>query len=327
MTMDVTSSANRPLLISGAVVGLVYGLVVRLGMASKHNWGGVMTAAFLFGVPFVMGFLTIFVVERKRQISIPMWILLPWLTVLAGAVGTAVTFLEGTICIVMFLPVGLVCASTGGMIAGVIMRLVKSRMHNGAIMGCVLFLPLFIGPFERGVLLRTEVHETQTTIDIHAPAEVVWRNIERVPKIAPEELPPSWSRRIGFPNPEEATLSYEGVGGVRHATFSGGVLFIENIDVWEPQKRLGFSIHAQGDQIPATTLDEHVRVGGEYFDVLRGEYKLESLPGGVIRLHLLSQQKVSTDFNWYARAWSDAIMRDLQNRILLVIQRRAEARR
>lgn len=69
---------------------------------------------------------------------------------------------------------------------------------------------------------------------------------------------------MGFPNPVEATLSKEGVGGVRNATFEGGVLFIETVDTWEPLHHLGFSIRAQTDRIPKTTLDEHVTVGGQY---------------------------------------------------------------
>src|SRR4029078_362877 len=91
---------------------------------------------------------------------------------------------------------------------------------------------------------------------------------------------------IGFPDPIEATLSHEGVGGVRNASFAGNLVFIETIDIWEPGQRLAFTIATDTEKIPPTTLDEHVRIGGPYFDVLRGEYRLGSLPGGVIRLHL-----------------------------------------
>ncbi|HEY6373634.1 MAG TPA: hypothetical protein VIX37_23870 [Candidatus Sulfotelmatobacter sp.] len=78
------------------------------------------------------------------------------------------------------------------------------------------------------------------------------------------------------------------------------MLFIEAIDVWDPERRLGFSIRAQADQIPPTTCDEHVTVGGQFFDVLHGEYMLEPLSHGTTRLHLTSFSRVSTDFNWYA---------------------------
>ena len=137
----------------------------------------------------------------------------------------------------------------------------------------------------------------ENVIDIHAPAEVVWRNIERVPAIRKDELPSSWAHAIGLPDPIEATLSHEGVGGVRNASFAGNLVFIETIDVWEPGQRLAFTIATDTDRIPPTTLDEHVRIGGPYFDVLRGEYRLEVLSKNVTRLHLSSQHRLSTDFN------------------------------
>ena len=69
---------------------------------------------------------------------------------------------------------------------------------------------------------------------------------------------------------------------------------------------------------------EHVTVGGKFFDVLYGEYRLEPLSNGGTRLHLLSRHRVSTDFNWYAHLWTDAVMSDLQQRILLVVKNRSE---
>jgi len=188
----------------------------------------------------------------------------------------------------------------------------------------VMALPLVTVPWEKQVLYRLEEREVENVIDIKAAPDVIWHNIASVRAIRPEELPASWSHRIGFPNPVEATLSHEGVGGIRNATFTGGLYFLETVDVWEPEHRLAFTIAAQTDLIPPTTLDEHVRVGGPYFDVLRGEYRLEPIGNGTIRLHLSSRHRVSTDFNWYARLWTDAIMSDLQKRILFVIRQRCE---
>jgi hypothetical protein len=183
---------------------------------------------------------------------------------------------------------------------------------------------LLISPIEQQFLAQRDLRSVESSIDINASPATVWKNIERVPAIHSAELQPSWSHAIGFPNPVEATLSKEAVGGVRNATFEGGVLFIETVDTWEPGHHLGFSIRAQTDKIPATTLDEHVTVGGEYFDVLRGDYELEPLSNGAIRLHLRSLHRVSTDLNWYAHLWTDAIMGDLQVRILQVIKKRCE---
>lgn len=308
----------------GAAIGLAYGLSIRYGsrLLPHSQVFQVMTLSFMFFLPFAMGFITIFIVERRRPQPIWIWFLLPWLPVAAGEAATAAALWEGLICIVMFTPIALGASSLGGAAAGAIVRFVRSRRSSEASLVCVMCLPLLLSSFEPRFLLHQELRNVESVIDIAAPPATVWQNIERVPRIRASELQSSWSHAIGFPDPVEATLSAEGIGGVRHATFAGGVLFIETIDVWEPDRRLGFSIRA--DQIPPTTLDEHVTVGGKFFDVLYGEYYLEPLPNGETRLHLLSRHRVSTDFNWYAHLWTDAVMSDLQQRILLVVKNRSE---
>jgi hypothetical protein len=326
MSENIRGTFTKKLLLGGAVVGTLYGVILRAAFTNQHfeRFGGAMTWAFLLGVPFAMGFITIFLIERRERSPLWVWIVWPWLPVASGALATVFALLEGLICVVMLAPVGMFCASLGGMAAGSLVRLSTRRRINDVIAGAILLLPLAIGPYEQRVLYSNEIHTTENFVDIAASAPVIWRNIERVPTIQPAELPDSWSHRIGFPDPVEATLSHEGIGGVRQATFAGGVLFVETIDIWEPEQRLGFSIKAQTDQIPNTTLDEHVRVGGPFFDVLHGEYRIEPLQDGGVRLHLSSQQRISTDFNWYARLWADATMADLQSRILRVIKARCE---
>ncbi|MBM4255466.1 MAG: hypothetical protein FJ147_06155 [Deltaproteobacteria bacterium] len=135
----------------------------------------------------------------------------------------------------------------------------------------------------------------------------------------------SFVHMIGFPRPVEATLSHPGVGGIRHATFAGGVLFIETITHWEPEKELVFSIKADTASIPPTTLDPHVTIGGEYFDVLEGRYWIEPIKEQRVILHLESTHRVSTRFNFYSSWWTDFIMRDIQNNILKIIRTRCEA--
>jgi hypothetical protein len=120
-----------------------------------------------------------------------------------------------------------------------------------------------------------------------------------------------------------ATLSHEGIGGVRQASFTGGLVFTETVNRWEPEQDLRFSIHANTDSIPPATLDEHVTVGGAFFDVLDGEYRLEQRPDGVL-LHLSSRERLSTHFNPYAGRWTDAVMKAIQEQILAVIRNRCE---
>lgn len=318
--------ANLKRIGAGAGIGLAYGAALRFGaqMLPKNPLFGTVTAGFILFTPFAMGFITIFVIERRQTQPIWTWFLYPWIPVIAGEAAAGILLWEGLICIAMFTPIALVAATVGGVGAGLIARTIRSRTSRDATLVCVAFLPLLINPLERFVLAQRDLRSVESVIDINASPTTVWNNIERVPPIHSSELQPSWSHAIGFPNPIEATLSREGVGGVRNATFEGGVLFTETVDTWEPQHHLGFSIRAQTDQIPTTTLDEHVTVGGQYFDVLHGDYELEPRPSGITRLHLRSLHRVSTDLNWYAHLWTDSIMRDLQVRILQVVRDRSE---
>ena len=325
MAKDFWNNRNIKLAVGGAALGLVYGIALRCALQFFPNSSAfaVMSISFIAFVPLAIGFVAVFVAERQVQQPIWLWFILPWITMLACEVAMALALLEGLICIVMLTPIAMIASSLGGVAGGLVARFATGKAKNTSV-ACVLFFPIILSPLEPHFLAQKQLRVVETVIDVRATPEIVWQNIERVPRISPPELKPSWSHRIGFPSPVEATLSFAGLGGVRHASFERGVLFIETIDVWEPQDRLGFSIRAQGSQIPRTTLDEHVTVGGNYFDVLHGEYRLEPLANGITRIHLSSEHRLSTDFNWYAHWWTDAVMADVQNTILLVVRDRCE---
>ena len=170
----------------------------------------------------------------------------------------------------------------------------------------------------------TETREVRDSIEINASAEVIWREIASVRAIQPEELPDSWIYRVDFPRPIAATLDREGVGGIRTATFERGVSFFEVVTEWDPGKALAFTIRADPAFIPHTAFDQHVIVGGRFFDVLDGRYEIEVLSADRCRLHLTSRHRLTTRFNGYAGWWSGQIMSEIQSTILGVIRARAE---
>jgi hypothetical protein len=309
----------------GIVIAVVYGLTLRLLL--DRNWPfnsgiWVLTSGFLFGGPLVIGLVTVNGASVSLKKKVWFWFLGPWLPT---SIVCALAFLfriEGAICIVMGLPIMLFGSSVGGLIAGL-----YARKLNRSTTVCIAILPLLLAPAQARLKDPTQFRTVSSEIRIHAPAALVWQNIARVPSISPAELQPNWTHRIGFPRPVEATLSYEGVGGVRHASFERGLLFIETVTAWDPEHRLAFGIHADTAHIPPTTLDQHVTIGGRYFDVLDGEYRVESLSSGDVLLHLTSHQRLSTGFNEYAGLWTDAVMQNLQTSILEVIQHRCEARK
>jgi len=325
---DAKRSAATSLrtLIEGVVLGALYGLFLRGSIFLEKfvhigNLPGVMSIGFLFFGPFALGFIVVRRANSGGFVPVWYWIFAPWLATVLMLAGTALLLWEGAICIVMAAPIALVSASIGGLAAGLLGRHEKPSPR---ITACVALLPLLISGAESGIAAPNQTRTVASEIRIHATPGTVWTNIERVPAIAPSELRENWVQRIGFPRPIEATLSHEGVGGIRHATFERGVLFIETINAWEPEHLLAFSIHADTAHIPSTTLDEHVTIGGRYFDVLDGEYQIAPVGNGDVVLHLTSHERLTTDFNGYAGLWTDAVMRSIQTNILQVIKKRCE---
>jgi hypothetical protein len=312
----------------GLAGGILYGTVARLVFTySKFEvYFGVMTIGFIFLVPLALGGLAVHVGEKQRKRGWAYWIFMPWVSCLILLLATALIGWEGKICILMALPVFLLMSSLGGIIAGLNARVIRSDRNMYSVLVFLAVLPFISTPLERRFHAPDSLRSVETQIVINAAPRTVWQNIERVRRIEPNEQRPSFFHWIGFPKPVEATLSHEGIGGVRHATFEG-VLFVETIDKWEPDRELSFGIKADTASIPPTTLDEHVTIGGPYFDMLEGDYRIEAVNDRQVILHLSSRHRLSTRFNFYAGLWTDLIMRDIQNNILGVIKNRSETDR
>lgn len=309
--------------IAGAAIGCFFRWVVG-GSQTSQRYFLVMTIGFLAVVPLSMGYVAVDTYLRRtpsEQVYWAEWLFLTWASVLiAMAVALAVGW-EGRICVAFAAPAMLVFAMIGGLIARWMWAAIRGRAQGRL---SAFALPLLVLLVEAHIAPVQEIRTVQTEIMIHAPASVVWDNIKSVRAIGASELPGAWVTRLGFPKPVEATLSHDGVGGVRNAMFTGGLVFTETVNRWEPNSDLRFSIHANTDAIPPSTLDEHVTIGGAYFDVLEGEYQLENRPDGVL-LHLSSHERLSTHFNPYAGVWTDAVMRSIQKQILEVIRVRSES--
>ena len=302
----------------GILCGVAYALLLRFSILLAQKLGSpihdVMSAAFLFIGPAVVGYLTV------RMHPSPGWwyrLFAPWIPVIAGVFTTALTGVEGMACIIMGLPILLPLATLGGLLGAWI------RPRSPVSIAAFALLPFVSGGIERGIPEPIALRSVESTIDIAASPQRVWATIVQVPPIAPEEVPDALYLRLGFPRPIAATIDGAGVGAMRRATFAGNLVFHETVTDWQEPRLLSFRIAAQTDSIPPTTLDEHVTIGGEYFDVLQGTYLIEPTASGV-RLHLRSDLRVSTHFNPYAGQWADAIMRSIQETILAVEKERAE---
>ena len=305
-------------------LGLVFALVSRY-LFDDHlgdRAGGLLTMSFLLLVPLALGAITAHFVDGERTF----WRLCgaPWLTVLLFIVTTLLFHLEGLVCLIIIGPIFFIVASMGALIYISIVDVLPPRRDKTLVVAAFALLPFLAITIENRFDNPDDFRRVENTIEINAPAAVVWQHIIRVAPIGAADLGHSMIDDIGFPRPIEATLTREGVGGVRHATFERGVEFIETVDDWQPLKQLSFSIVPNTATIPPTTFDEHVIVGGRFFDVLRGTYELRPAGPGRTLLVLHSQQRLSTHLNWYAGLWTSFVMSEIQGRILGVLKQRCE---
>lgn len=303
----------------GVAFGMFFQFVfTRIGSA----WGGTMMLGFLVGVPIGLGAVS----AHFTPPELGKWrryVERPWLLNLAFILTALVFKVEGTICLLIILPLFLLLGIVGVGLYDLVTR--RARRHGPYALTILVLLPVYLGCCETYFRSPDSRQRVENRITIAAPAAAVWQQIIRVPAIQPAELGRSPIDWLGFPRPVEATLSHEGVGGVRHATFEGGVLFVETVDRWEPLRCLSFGIRARTETIPPTTFDEHVVVGGRYFDVLRGTYEMRDVGSGHTELILWSDHRINTRLNPYAGLWTRYVMSEIQRRILTVVKNRAEA--
>lgn len=315
----------------GVLAGLIYGVLVQFvfHFPVKNDFFqssfAIVTFGYIFLVPLVLGMITISFSAQEENLSWGYRIFTPWLPSLGLLAIALVVGWEGSICLIMAAPAVLIMASLGGVVASLLGRSSKRTQSSAFVILGLAFLPFVSSAFENRFTRPHSLRTVKTQIVIHADRATVWQNIIRVPEIKAHEHRFSFFHAIGFPRPVEATLSHPGVGGIRHATFEGGVLFVETIDTWNEMAQLSFKIKADTKNIPATTLDQHVTIGGEYFDTLEGRYEIEPLGEREVILHLRSVHRLSTHFNFYSGLWTDAIMADIQNSILQIIKARCEA--
>lgn len=310
-------------LVIGGVMGVIYGIILQLLVRTSllKPYFELMSVGMVFLMPMAIGFLVVYLAAREKPRTVLFSLTAPVPTILTClAVALAVGW-EGGFCLLFATPVFLIMAALGGLLALGIVRTAKKGVPGAPLAVIILFLPLTSGFVESGIRAKDAQHHVHTMIPIRAGKGKVWSEIIRVRPIT--EPTGGFFYSLGFPKPIEATLSHPGVGGVRNASFQKGLLFIETVDEWVPEKRISFSIKPDAHQ---TRLDPHVVVGGQYFDVLRGTYELEPAPNGDgVILHLWSHFRVSTHFNAYAGLLGTTLMRDIQNSILRVIQQRCEA--
>jgi len=307
------------------VVGAIYGMASRLIFESPlwHRYtsghsGGAMLVSFLFLTPLVIGAMTVYL--RRGAVGVAGAIVGPWLPMLIVLGLTAAFNIEGSICIVLAAPIFLIASSVGGLIMfGVLVMITPVPK----VLSVALLVPLLLGYGERDLVTADSIRQSDESIHIDAAPDAIWRLINGARAITPAEMDRGLAWRIGVPYPMEAVTVDTPQGRVRKLRWQRGVHFDEPIVAWDENRFIQWHYRFAADSIPAGALDDHVRIGGQYFDLLDTSYRLDPEAGGT-RLSINVTYRVSTHFNWYAGGLARVLVDDSARTILDFYKRRSE---
>ncbi len=306
-----------------AAIPTIYALIMRLffGVSTWNEIFNMMSKTFLFLLPTIVGALAIYFSDIEKVKNLSYRVFIPWIPVLSFFFITLIFLIEGWPCLLMILPIFLISSSVGGLIGGYYKL---RKKDNKLYVSTLLIIPFILSPIENNIGPTISPYKAYTYIDINAPAEKIWANVTRVREISELEDKGWLTKLLNFPRPVRAELNFEGEGAYREAIFTNGLVFHETVTEYIDKKKMTFQIKALPHEIPLTTMDEHLVIGGKYFDVLNGTYELERLSENTYRLHLYSIFKLNTTFNVYASWWAIYIMKDIQNNILQIEKSRSE---
>lgn len=304
----------------GVIMRVLFGLMEHYHFYINSNANGAMLFVFAFLVPCLIGFYTVYQ-NKDKQSSWLTVLFAPWIPTLLFTLGTAVILIEGSICIAMALPLFFLASSIGGIIAFFVLRYITfkpSTMHS------LLLLPLVLAPLEMQVPLTQTIAESTKTIWIAAPPARVWQNINNISNIKPEEIGKSIAYQIGVPYPLEGITTIQPDGSrVRKSRWQKDVSFNERITQWNENSYLKWVYEFKPDSFPKGALDDHVIIGGKYFDLLDTSYQLTPENNGT-RLIVTTHFRVSTNFNWYAKHVGQVLLDTASDSILKLYKNRSE---
>lgn len=308
-----------PTTLSTALLAVAYGYLAYFLFTNEYTGLEAFSWSFVMLIPYTLGVISVYLAKEKNRDSLFYALLIPWLAcILLAAALVAVTF-GLLLCFVISVPIFFPAASMGGLSVWLIR---KDQRAMTILLLLALIAPYATSPVEAQFETARQTTTTHTQIKIDADVETVWNLIKSVSPIQETEQRFDWLHVIGLPKPIAATLSYEGVGGVRDAYFENGLRFDETITEWEHHERIRFDIVETSETLLPAPLN---LIDGERFDVVEGVYEIETLADGTILLHLTSTHFLTSHFNEYGAFWTDLIMRDLQNYILEIVKHRAEA--
>lgn len=303
--------------------GALFGVALRLVFAGDANGAyGPMMGSFIYLAPFAVGAVTVYLAERQARRTLGYYLSAGFGSTALFVVGTLLILIEGWICAIVIIPLFAAMGMVGALVMGMICRLTnwpKQTVYS------VALLPVLLGAIEPTADLPTRLRTIERTVVVEAPREVVWGQIMNIRDIRDEEVGDGLAFRIGAPAPLSA-LSDEEAGHRMRRISMGKQVHFDQIEVERREHEyIRWTQRFYDDSFPPGSFDEHVVMGGEYFDISSVSYTLVP-QGGQTQLKMTMNYRVSTRFNWYAEPVARLVLGNLEEVLLGLYRQRSEAR-
>jgi hypothetical protein len=304
-------------ILAGAVVGVVLRLIFS---GNPEGILSAMSGAFIWLAPVLVGAATVYLAERRLRRGWGYYFSAAVLANVLFVLGTLLLYLEGWICAILIVPLFTVVGGLSGLLMGALCR--WTSWPKPTVLSLAP-LPLLLGVIEPLLPLPEHVDDVQRTVTIHAPATRVWSEILWARDIQPEEVRHGWIYRIGVPLPEYGIVEPVDDEFVRRIRMGKGIHFDQVVIDLQPERHIEFTYRFYDDSIPPDALDQHVTIGGKYFDLIGTAYSLVT-NGDSTELTIRMRYRISTRFNWYAHPMARLLIGNFEHTILEFYRHRSE---
>jgi len=303
------------------VGGALFGVALRLVyMGDANGPYGPMMGAFIYLVPLAVGAVTVYLAERQARRTFGYYLAAGFGATSLFVIGTLLILIEGWICAIVVIPLFAGIGMVGALVMGIVCRLThwpKQTVYSLAL------LPLVLGAIEPTEGLPTRLRTIERTVLINAPREVIWEQLMNVRDIRNEEVEDGLAFRIGVPPPLSA-LSDQASGQPMRRISMGKQVHFDQVETERREHEyIRWSQRFYPDSFPPGSFDEHVVMGGEYFDIDHVAYTLTA-QGARTQLKMSMHYRVSTRFNWYAEPVARLMLGNLEEVLLGMYRRRSE---
>lgn len=303
------------------LAGVAAGLAIRLVFHGKPgNAYAAMMGSFIYLSPLIGGAVTVYVAERSARRSWGYYFWAPFVANLFYVIGTLLIMVEGLICAIVIAPVFAVFGAFGGVVMGMICRATNWPRQT---LYALWALPMILGAVEAQVDVPARVRVIERAQLIQASPERIWNEIHTARDIQPNEVERAWFFRIGVPLPHAGVSRTVNGERLRTLTMGKDVHFDQVVTDWTEHRYVRWQHRYAKDSFPKYAMDDHVVLGGHYFDVANTAYQLTP-KGDATELRVRMEYRVSTSFNWYADPVTALMLENFEGVLLDFYRARSE---